>query len=337
MNTTLSNLSNETSSFATSCKRDTTISHIVFPILYSVLFFIGLILNALSIWIFFQIPSTTIFIVYLKNTLVADLVMTLMLPFKIVTDSGMAPWQLKVYVCRFSAVIFYEMMYISIILLGLIALDRFLKIAQPFGKIQMQNVTHAKIISACVWLVIFSISLPNIILSSKKATPSSVKKCSSLKTELGLRWHSAVNYVCQVIFWTVFILIILFYTIISKKVYESYRNFKRKARETRNRMKAKVFIVVAVFFACFGPFHFIRVPYTLSQTGRVPDCTVQNQLFLAKESTMWLAASNICMDPLIYIFLCRPFREKILNMTFGKAKNSSMDTAATEINIETTM
>ncbi|XP_069069454.1 P2Y purinoceptor 13-like [Pleurodeles waltl] len=337
MNTTLFNLSNETSSFTTSCKRDTTISQIVFPILYTVLFITGLILNTLSILVFFQIPSTSIFIVYLKSTLVADLVMTLMLPFKIVTDAGLATWQLKAFVCRFSAVIFYEMMYISIILLGLIALDRFLKIVQPFGKIQMQNVTHAKIISACVWLVICSISLPNIILSSKKATPSSVKKCSSLKTELGLRWHAAVNYVCQVIFWTVFILIILFYTVISKKVYQSYRNFKRKAKEARDRMKVKVFIVIAVFFGCFGPFHFTRVPYTLSQTGGIPDCTVQNQLFLAKESTLWLAASNICMDPLIYIFLCKPFREKLLNMTFRKANLSSMDTATTDFNNETTM
>lgn len=70
--------------------------------------------------------------------------MTLMLPFKILTDSDIGPWQMKAFVCRFSAVVFYETMYINIILLGLIGLDRFLKIVRPFGRNWMNNVSQAK-------------------------------------------------------------------------------------------------------------------------------------------------------------------------------------------------
>ncbi|NXG15632.1 P2Y13 protein, partial [Grallaria varia] len=297
---------------STPCHRDTTVTHLLFPVLYTLIFLLGLVLNSLACWAFFHIPSTSTFIVYLKSILVCDLIMTLMLPLKILTDSGLGPWQLKALVCRFSAVVFYDTMYISIVLLGLIAFDRFLKIVRPFGKFWVQNLTSAKILTGLVWLFFLVLSLPNMILSNKTATPQSVRKCASLKSYLGLKWHGAVNYICQFIFWTVLILMLLFYIVIAKKVYESYIKTQKKDNKKEKRIKGKVFIIFTVFFICFAPYHFSRVPYTLSQMTGHMDCHLQNQLFVAKESTLWLAATNICMDPLIYMFLCKPFVEKVL-------------------------
>ncbi|XP_053161805.1 P2Y purinoceptor 13 [Hemicordylus capensis] len=305
-----SNISNVTTSISGQCHRDTRLAHVVFPLLYSLLFLAGFLLNSLAVFAFFQIPTTSSFIVYLKNILLSDFIMTLMLPFKIFTDSELGLWQLKAFVCRFSAVVFYETMYISIVLLGLISLDRFLKIMWPFGKFWLQNITSAKVLSGCVWLFFFCLSLPNMILSNREATPVSVRKCASLKNHLGLKWHEAVNYICQIVFWTVLILMFLFYVVIAKKIYSSYVNTQTTECKIKQRAKSKVFIIVAVFFICFAPFHFARVPYTLSQTGKSMDCRIKNHLFIAKETTLWLATANICMDPLIYIFLCRKFVEK---------------------------
>lgn len=60
MNNTLSNTSIK-------CVRDTSVTAVVFPCLYSILFIVALILNSLAAWIFFSIPSTSTFVVYLKN------------------------------------------------------------------------------------------------------------------------------------------------------------------------------------------------------------------------------------------------------------------------------
>lgn len=101
------------------------------------------------------------------------------------------------------------------------------------------------------------------------------------------------------------------YTLISKKVYESYKASNSSQAASR-RTKAKVFIVLAVFFICFVPFHFTRVPYTLSQTGSMAsDCWAQNALYVTKNTTLWLSATNVCLDPLIYVFLCGLFRRKL--------------------------
>ena len=49
------------------CVRDTGVTAVLFPCLYSALFLVALVLNCLAAWIFFNIPSTSTFVVYLKN------------------------------------------------------------------------------------------------------------------------------------------------------------------------------------------------------------------------------------------------------------------------------
>ncbi|XP_067898748.1 P2Y purinoceptor 13-like isoform X2 [Heterodontus francisci] len=318
------------------CLRDTRVTKVLFPVLYTVLFIVGIILNILATRIFSQIPSNSTFTVLLKNIVFADLLMTLTLPFKIISTTQRAPWQVRWFVCRFSAVIFYFTMYVSIILLGLISFDRFLKITRPFGKSCLRNARFSKFLSAAVWACMFFLSLPNIILSNKKATPDSVRKCAGLKGSAGLKWHAILNYICQFIFWAVCILMVVLYIVIAKKVYESYVRSKSKDSQSQRKTKAKVFVIVSVFFICFAPFHFVRVPYTLSQVGKVTDCWKQNMLYYIKETTLWMCASNTCLDPFIYIFLCKSFRRRLGKPAKGRSHtsenthNTTNEEAATE-------
>ncbi|XP_062242830.1 P2Y purinoceptor 13-like [Platichthys flesus] len=303
MNSTLSNTS-------VKCVRDTSVTAVVFPCLYSVLFIVALILNSLAAWIFFSIPSTSTFVVFLKNVVAADLLMTLTIPLRVLSDAGVGSWRLRAFHCRYSAVLFYITMYISILLLGLISLDRYLKIVRPFGKCALQRVRVGQGLSAAVWVVMLALALPNVILSDKPPRVSGGKlKCTSMKSEAGLMWHEGFNYFCQVVFWGTLALMVFCYTFISKKVYESYKASKSRCQAARRRTKAKVFVVVAVFFICFAPFHFARVPYTLTQTRDFAShCQV---LYIAKETTLWLSATNVFLDPLIYVFLCKVFRKRL--------------------------
>uniref|UniRef100_A0A671LIP6 Purinergic receptor P2Y13 n=1 Tax=Sinocyclocheilus anshuiensis TaxID=1608454 RepID=A0A671LIP6_9TELE len=293
------------------CERDTRVTSVLFPCLYAALFLVAFVLNSLAAWIFFQIRSTSTFVVYLKNVVVADLLMTLTVPVKALTDAGLGSWQLRAFHCRYSAVLFYTTMYISILLLGLISLDRYLKIVHPFGKCALQRVRVGRILCAVVWVVMLSLALPNVILSNHMPQISSGAKlrCTKMKGKMGLLWHEGFNYFCQVVFWGTLALMVVCYTFISRKlwflVYSVLTNAKLSS-------PPQVFVVVGVFFVCFAPFHLARVPYTLSQTRNTSaQCWAQNQLYYAKEITLWLSSTNVCLDPLIYVFLCRVFRRKL--------------------------
>uniref|UniRef100_A0A8C9VLF7 Purinergic receptor P2Y13 n=1 Tax=Scleropages formosus TaxID=113540 RepID=A0A8C9VLF7_SCLFO len=313
------------------CVRDTSVTSLIFPCLYSILFLAALLLNSLACWVFFQIPSSSTFVVYLKNVLVADLLMTLTLPVKVLADSGLGPWQLKLFHCRYSAVLFYTCMYISIVLLGLISLDRYLKIVHPFGRCVLQRVGCGRLLSAALWLLMVPLALPNAVLSDRPAAPALSLKCSALKGPAGLRWHEGFNYFCQVLFWGTLVLMVVCYSFISHRVYESYVSSRSRSGAAAHRTKARVFVVVLVFFVSFAPFHFTRVPYTLSQTRGAHTCAAQHRLYVAKATTLWLSATNICLDPLIYIFLCGMFRRKLLGTTPGSRRGSQENCISSRI------
>uniref|UniRef100_H3CQI3 Purinergic receptor P2Y12 n=1 Tax=Tetraodon nigroviridis TaxID=99883 RepID=H3CQI3_TETNG len=291
------------------CSRDNLLKTVVFPVLYSVLFLVGLSVNAVAAWVFFSIPSKSHFIIYLKNIVVADIIMTLTFPFKVLSDSNMASTLLRVFVCRVSSVLFYLTMYISILFFGLISIDRCRKTLQPFKGTNSARLARRKLLSAAIWIFLLGLSLPNVILTSKNPT-SLYFKCSDLKTDAGLRWHEVVNYVCQVVFWGNLVTVIVCYTLITKELYRSYARTKsRISTGARRPMNANVFLVLAVFFVCFVPFHFNRVPYTMSQTrGLLFDCQLKLFFFQLKESTLFLSSLNSVLDPLIYFFLCKSFR-----------------------------
>ncbi|XP_064841440.1 P2Y purinoceptor 12-like [Oncorhynchus masou masou] len=305
-----------------SCSRDNVLKTVVFPVLYSLLFLLGLSLNGLAVWVFFSIPSHSHFIIYLKNIVVADVLMTLTFPFKVLSDSNMASVGLRVFVCRVSSVLFYLTMYISILFFGLISIDRCRKTLQPFKGTNAARLSHRKLLSGVIWCSLLALSLPNMVLTSR--SPTSVYfKCSDLKTAAGLHWHEVVNHVCQVIFWGNLVTVIVCYALITKELYSSYARAnayraggasragtgKGQRQPRRKTVSSNVFLVLAVFFVCFVPFHFSRVPYTMSQTrGRMFDCNLKLFFFQLKESTLWLSSLNSLLDPLIYFFLCKSFR-----------------------------
>ncbi|XP_034460596.1 P2Y purinoceptor 12-like [Hippoglossus hippoglossus] len=344
-NTTFPQFSGNNSFTNITCSRDNVLKTVVFPVLYSFLFLLGLTLNGVAVWVFFRIPSRSHFIIYLKNIVVADVIMTFTFPFKVLSDSNMASSDLRVFVCRVSSVLFYLTMYISILFFGLISIDRCRKTLKPFRGTNASRLARRKLLSGFIWTFLLVLCLPNVILTCKTPT-SQYFKCSDLKTEAGLFWHEVVNHVCQVIFWGNLVTVIVCYTLITKELYRSYSRSKSHSAggaacpAQSRKINANVFLVLAVFFLCFVPFHFARVPYTMSQTrGVLFDCKLKLFFFQLKESTLFLSSLNSLLDPLIYFFLCKSFRTtlfKTLRLPPGSCswltgRSSDGDTGSTPL------
>ncbi|XP_071999103.1 P2Y purinoceptor 14 [Engystomops pustulosus] len=309
----MSNLTGEMKENHSECVPNAEVVTKVLPTMYSLVFIVGLLLNGLNLWIFCFIPSKRSFIVYLKNIVIADLLMILTFPMKIVSDAGFGNEQLRVFVCRFSAVVFYLNMYIGIIFLGILGFDRYFKIVRPLNaSTSLQSVFYSKLISALVWTLMALISIPNMILTDQEYDTTKKVSCAKLKSELGVKWHKASNYICIGIFVLVFSLLIIFYVSISRKIYQSHQKFRRGSNAGRKSTR-NIYSILIVFFVCFVPYHLCRIPYTISQTGNGYSCQYRKNLFYVKEVTLLLSAANVCLDPIIYFFMCQPFRQMLFS------------------------
>lgn len=291
---------------------------IIFICLYVLVFAAGLLLNSMAMWVFFKIRTQQrTFMLYLRNMAVADLLMTLTLPVNLLIEAKVAPLWLHAISCKYTAVLFYCCMYASILFLGLVALDRYLKIVRPFGGKCgdcLYSYSFTVAMATMVWITMMAHSLPNTILTNQPI-PVNMSNCAELKNELGKKWHGVVIYINILIFFLVLITLLTCYISIYRHIHRSSAQFiivgettPRKANKGQN-----ILVLLVVFFICFVPYHLCRIPFTKRQTDGV---RMDSTLLNGKKATLLMAMFNVCLDPIIYFLMCKTFRNK-LSQTMG--------------------
>uniref|UniRef100_A0A3B1IPX3 G protein-coupled receptor 34 n=1 Tax=Astyanax mexicanus TaxID=7994 RepID=A0A3B1IPX3_ASTMX len=112
-----------------SCSLEEESLRVPFAVLYSLLFLFGLAGNVLALWVFLFLHSRHNSVrVFLINVALADLVLVACLPFRVLYHAMGNYWPLGPRMCKVVGNLFYMNMYVSITLLGLISLDRYVKI-----------------------------------------------------------------------------------------------------------------------------------------------------------------------------------------------------------------
>ncbi|XP_075938914.1 P2Y purinoceptor 14 [Anarhichas minor] len=322
-----------------------TFTQQVLPSLYLLIFVVGLALNGVAAWIFFRVPSDSGLVVYLKNMVVADLLMLASFPFRPAAQLGLGGWRLHVVICRYTSVLFYSSMYVGILFMGLISLERYVRIMRTstssssscrsrLGGVSplhlLQSVSFARVLALLTWSLLLFCMLPNVILTSQPADEQNSRRCIQLKTPLGVWWHRVSTYFSVGLFWVTLLVLAYCYTSIACRVYRSYRRVRRpdNSSDVCRKSNRSIFSLLAVFFVCFVPYHMCRVPYNLSQ-GPESGFSWETRFLLLqlKEGTLFLSALNVCFDPVIYFLMCRTFRESLLRKLSGRERRRSMTTA----------
>lgn len=293
---------------------NTVTTDVAIACLYFLLFPAALLLNGTAAWVSVHLHSTTTFVVYLKNLVAADLLMTLTLPPVAADKLPGVALGLRVFDCRFSSVVFYSCMYTSISFMGLISLDRFFKIVRPGGKVLGQSAAFSVAMSSLVWLAIFgATALPTMILTNREPGNTTEEFCMSLKSPAGLALHHGVILGMDVLFWLVSVLIIFCYICITATVLQSFRNSQSSNSEGKNRTKFRVFLILLVFFVCFVPLQVLRILITSEKIVGRNNCS-ETWLSVLHDFFRLLSASNACLDPFLYLYLCREFRDKLVDL-----------------------
>lgn len=313
----------------------------VLPSFYIVLFVVGAVLNAMAAWIFFRVPADSALVVYLKNMVVADLLMLLSVPFRVAEKMGFNSCYLLMINCRFFAVLFYLSMYVGMLFIGYISLERYVKISQQVPSSAsirskcsresvlhlMQSTTFARVLAVFTWVLLFLFSVPNTILTTWPANKHNFSNCMQLKTPLGKQWHQISIFVKMSLFWGTFLIVTFTYTFIAHQVYKTYRCMRRDSRGVYRNSNRNIFCILAVFFICFVPYHVCRVPYTMSQASpSLFNTDAHFWLSQLKEGALFLLATNVCLDPLIYFLMCQTFRKSLIRKLSGRKKRKAQTT-----------
>lgn len=306
-----------------------------FIFFYSLVFLAGLILNSLTLWFHLcraQQNASKSWVIYLKNLTAADFLLCLGLPLRIADYAG-ASVNIHRFYCTFGAPIFYINMYTSILLMAYIAVSRYMRIFHPLRTNFLMTRRAAYIISGSTW-AFFLVPVPvyvTLMLNSKTVPPSPVNTCDVLHSESVTVFYKILHGIAFIIFLSVFLCLVFCYCSASRRVLKVQQrkmgssNSKRLVKSRRNML-----VLVIVFCICFVPHHLVRLPYIIFRE----QCSVG--LYYLKEVTVLISVFNICLDPLIYIFLCKDFRVQFnLQIMFSTTKdNSSVSVSEAEVESE---
>uniref|UniRef100_A0A3P9C790 G-protein coupled receptors family 1 profile domain-containing protein n=1 Tax=Maylandia zebra TaxID=106582 RepID=A0A3P9C790_9CICH len=264
------------------------------PLVYilSVSLQVGLLLNGFILKFYIsqtQQQASRSLMVYLQNLTAADFLLCLCLPLRIIHYASNSAI-LHILHCSIGATSLYLNMYTSILFMGYIA-----------------TVRTAHIVSTVTWVFLLAPTIAYNIMFFITHKPFTSDRCYCgplFSTSFSIL-HKAFQISCTIIFLLVFICLVFFYYSISRRVLQAQqRQLASSGSEKLVKSRRNMLVLVSIFCVCFVPYHLARLPYAFLWDTN----TVGRLLYYLKEAAAMVSVFNVCLDPLVYFYLCKTFR-----------------------------
>ncbi|KAM9114201.1 C-X-C chemokine receptor type 3-like [Pangshura tecta] len=280
------------------------------PVLYSLLFPLGLCGNCMVMAVLLQckrsLAGTDVFIL---NLALADVLLVVTLPFWAV--QAVHGWVFSTGTCKLVGSIFKINFYSSIFFLVCISFDRYLSIVHAVHMYK-RNKSHLMVASCLVvWGICVLLTVPDFLyLEVKKDYRLNITLCShNFSTNTSRHWKTALSMCYHMLgFFLPLGAMLYSYTCIIHTLLRSQGFHKHKAMRV-------ILTVVVVFFVCWTPYHLALLANTLIDlqvVGR--DCAREANLDIVMSVTASLGYFHCCLNPLLYAFVGIKFRNKFLEL-----------------------
>ncbi|KAK5849594.1 hypothetical protein PBY51_013917 [Eleginops maclovinus] len=281
--------------------------NIIFSSFYILIFLIAVPGNALALWAFFRQHSSSPSKVYLRHLSVADLSYILILPMRIVYHLSDSRWPFGHVLCQLAGFLFYLNMYCSLYLMSFISLDRFLAVVLPIKSQSIRKVVYAKVAVGILWVTVI-VSMSPTLFSKKDARKNSTDSCNKLYLEK----TSPTALVSTILAFVIPLsTIVVSYILILLKLRAIKQQEERPVKSKAIRM---IILIVTNFLFTFVPYHVSRVIYIeMHMQGNLTAARWES-LGRANRITSALTCVSGVLDPVMYFFLNRAYRDGLLQL-----------------------
>ncbi|XP_075459371.1 formyl peptide receptor-related sequence 1-like [Ascaphus truei] len=280
-------------------------------ICFSITFILGIIGNGLVIWIAGFKMKKMINTIWFLNLGVADFLFNIFLPLQITELAMNGHWPFGQIMCKviFTAILLNILVSISFLMV--ISVDRCTSVLCPVWSKNHRTPRLASIISIVIWLLCLIFSAPFLVFYEITDDPyENISYChttylswSNVTTFDYHTWKKRYNAMSITRFVSMFlipfVIILVCYGLIALRL-------RRRESLSRSGRPFKVMIsIVLCFFCCWFPFNFWPLLEIMDiETGWAVDFIVINICYC-------LAFLNSCLNPLLYVFIGRDFKETL--------------------------
>lgn len=302
-------------------------ARIVLPIFYTVIFLFGLLGNILALFVIHKnrrkLNSTTL---YSKNLVISDIFFAIASPTRIVYYALGFDWILGEAFCRITALFLYINTYAGVNFMTCLSIDRFLAVVHPNRFYKIRRVRSAKIICIAVWLLVFFQTFPLLLQEMSNKDPGDDKTtCMEYPNFEKLQHLPFMLLGACLIGYLIPLIIILFcYSQITLKLCQTAKkNPLTEKSGTNKKATNTIILVIVVFFICYTPYHIAITQYMFKKLTYEPECSEKQIFHVVLHITVCLMNLNCCLDPLIYFFACKGYKNQIMRILRRQGSISS--------------
>ncbi|XP_059819945.1 P2Y purinoceptor 2-like [Hypanus sabinus] len=308
------------------CTFNEDFKYIFLPVSYGIVFVVGLVLNALAIWVFvFRMRPWNITTTYMFNLALSDIMYDISLPLLIYYYAKHNDWPFGATLCKIVRFLFYTNLYCSILFLTCMSVHRFLGVCFPMHSLRWSNLRYTRIVCIVIWAVVIIFQTPifGFVNTETVGNTTICYDTSNQKNFNKFVIYSAVQLV--LLFCCPFTVVMICYGITAKNLLRPNDVRPEYARSRKKSIKM-IITVLTVFVLCFLPFHITRSIYYSSRSLHV-NCRTLEAVSLAYKLTRPLASANSCLDPILYVLAGQTYRSKLALKGNGAEKKQNHPSA----------
>ncbi|XP_023144707.2 P2Y purinoceptor 3 [Amphiprion ocellaris] len=325
-----SNISNSSGVVSLRCTYKEDFKRILLPAVYTIVFLLGLPLNAaviLKIW--GTRPNLSKNNIYMLNLAIADFLYVMSLPLLIYNYGSHDYWPFGEFACKLVRFQFYSNLHGSILFLTCISVQRYVGICHPFAVWHKQGGRRmAWCICGAVWLVVAALCAPTFHFAATGIQRNRTV-CYDLSTpERSVDYYPYGMALTFLGFLLPFIGVMVCYCrmahILCRPV--SYQGVSMATGEKRDKAVRMIIVVAVVFCISFLPFHLTKTMYLVVRTSA--RCETKNLFSIIYKSTRPFASMNSFLDPILFYFTQPRYRRStkkfVLKVTSLREKGTSV-------------
>ncbi|XP_036598898.1 formyl peptide receptor 2-like [Trichosurus vulpecula] len=281
-------------------------------IIFCLAFILGITGNGLVIWVAGFRMARTVTTVLFLNLASADFTFTAFLPFIIVNSALQPHWPFGWLLCKLISSMAVFNMFGSVFLLTLISLDRCVSVLWPVWARNHRTPCRAALGAAGAWTFALAFSVPTFIFRNTD-TEDGITFCyfdfdpwnetgddEEYYDALSESRHWSLVLSRLILGFVIpFLIISVCYGLITVRLWSRMKTIKS------SRPFKILTAVVAAFFLCWLPHHVVGI---IEASTYLHAHLAEVLPYLSPLSSS-LAFVNSCLNPLLYVFICRDFRE----------------------------
>ncbi|XP_058663827.1 probable G-protein coupled receptor 132 [Ammospiza caudacuta] len=303
---------------------------------YSIVFAIGLPANCLtSLLTFVQIKRNIVVAIYIFSLSLCDLMYLCTLPVWIIYVQNGHKWTMGDTACRITGFIFFCSIYISILLLCCISVDRYMALVHSLESRGRRQQKNAIIIVGFLFTVVAGIHTPVFFMENGQNC-TEVKTCfETLPLNLLLAYFSCARF----LFGFFIPLLILIFT--NCKIFKATKRSSSLTCREKAKVKHVAIAIITIFVICFAPYHLVLIVRAIYfMFHQDCPCPFENKIYSTFTVFLCLATANSIADPIIYVLVSENVRKdcyrSLRRLRWNSSKpNSSTDRNTDNIKLET--